>query len=238
MRLRCHPNRISTLLSVGKRGNGTLVHNAVTSFALVTGLLGAACWILGFCAPYLPIPDSLRLPLGAPAGIAIDSTGHVYIGSQFYGRIQRYDPGGNYQNGFFVENGGGKFDLWVDLQDNIHVLAYRTNKHFVYSPSGQLIGWSAEQCSIKRNGESSTVESEGAVFEIRNSSTWPYIVRQRGVEATVLIRDDFWLWSLAGPFPAIALVIGSILVLMGCRSALGVVEGFRLLRSHAKSKCN
>lgn len=82
--------------------------------------------------------DSSRFPLGTVSGFDIDGEGRIYIANQDYSRIQVYDSGGKFLNGWHVPSGYGIFNMWV--KDNeLTVVTVRTDKRLVYDNSGRLL---------------------------------------------------------------------------------------------------
>ena len=77
-------------------------------------------------------------PLNDKRGIAVDSSGNIYIGEGQTGSIQVYDSQGNFQYGFsFPTGGAGWFDFGIE-QDKIHIVTARTDSYFIFD-RGELV---------------------------------------------------------------------------------------------------
>jgi hypothetical protein len=113
--------------------------------AAIAGVL-VTCGAFGFFGTALLngsdriVPTSVELPNAAPrVGVAIDSRGHIYVGSEPLGRIQTYDRSGTYLFAILPDTRGGTFSFHVDETDRVHVLAVRPRSEQVYGPDGALL---------------------------------------------------------------------------------------------------
>nr|HPK07597.1 hypothetical protein [Aminivibrio sp.] len=85
-------------------------------------------------------------------GIAVDSSGNIYVGEGETGSIQVYDGSGGFEYGFrFPTGGGGWFSFGIDAENKIHVVTARTDSYFVFS-DGELV-YSEEDISNDRSDE-------------------------------------------------------------------------------------
>ncbi|MHC4213709.1 MAG: hypothetical protein ACYSWP_10095, partial [Planctomycetota bacterium] len=74
----------------------------------------------------LMVSSSIRVPLGIPGGIAIDSESRLYYMANFYNRIQVYDKNGNFLRGWFFPRPGNQSattQMIIDDDGYLHVEA-------------------------------------------------------------------------------------------------------------------
>ena len=69
--------------------------------------------------------------LNAPAGVAVDSAGNVYVADQYNHRIQKFDGNGNFMTKWGMRGSGdGQFNypagVAVDSAGNVYVADYLT----------------------------------------------------------------------------------------------------------------
>ncbi len=86
----------------------------IIAYALL--VLGGVGWFSGF----FPLPwldSTFEMPLGDLKGIAVDSSGQIYCGAQFYSRIQQYDFSGRFVAGWFIDSSGGAFRIRINTND-------------------------------------------------------------------------------------------------------------------------
>lgn len=82
-------------------------------------LIGAAAFLSGFIfsLPWAGRLDSIELPLGDPQGLAVDSSGRIYVGSRAYRRLHRYAADGSFDRAWHAEVGKGTWLLAIDGND-------------------------------------------------------------------------------------------------------------------------
>ncbi len=77
-----------------------------------------------------------QYPLNQKNGIAVDSSGNIYIGEGERDCIQVYDSKGSFQYGFRFPTGSGRFTFGID-GDQVHIVTARTHAYFVFD-QGEL----------------------------------------------------------------------------------------------------
>jgi sugar lactone lactonase YvrE len=92
--------------------------------------------------PYIPVPESFRLPPGAnfggTSGVAFDSKGHIYVIHRGPMPLMEFDADGGFIRGF----GDGLFErphgLRIDAQDNIWTTDVASNMVYKFNPAGRI----------------------------------------------------------------------------------------------------
>jgi hypothetical protein len=174
--------------------------------------LGVLGWFAGFSISLLDIPrigPTYEMPLGDLSGIAVDSSGNIYCGAQFYSRIQKYDSEGRFLFGLRIDASGGGFRFRVNKNDELEVGTSRTDLVYRFSPSGELL---ERKNDIKHRffdelgseGEIQCYEPYNILYKIPTSTLFPSVVRitPSGQTRTV-VSVPFQKWLLMGPLPAI-----------------------------------
>ena len=93
----------------------------------------APVWVLGNF-----IPVSVSLPVtGGLEGLELDKFNNVYVGSPF-GRIQKFDEKGNFQQGFLVDTAGGIYRFEV-VEEKLTAYTARGNLIEEFSLDGQYL---------------------------------------------------------------------------------------------------
>lgn len=171
-------------------------------------LIGAVGFAAGFFAMYgllTWVPRSVELPLGWLVGIALDSKGHIYCGTQFYSRIQEYDADGAFLAGWFVPSSGGVFRIRVNSNDELEVATARTRMLLRFSPAGELLEQRRDARAFEQfgpNNERRWTDSDGTTYEIDRSFLLSSISKHKNAERETLIVTPLYLWFFMGPFPA------------------------------------
>lgn len=154
-------------------------------------------------------PNKIQFPLGEVRGIAVDSTGHIYLAIHGYSRIQVYDRYSYFLKGWFVETGGGHFDIWTDDNDQLHAVISRPDTQDTFDPNGQLLERkkikSFEEYSLlsERAGGLKEQDNFGNTYFIKSPTLSPRIIkRTANGEESVLIKDPIYYWVVESPFPA------------------------------------
>ena len=87
----------------------------------------------------IPGFSPVNWPMGTVSGVVQDSTGRYVAANTAYGRVQVYDQDKNFITGWYVDNGGGNFDLRMNKNDQVEVFSVRNHRHYVYSLDGTLV---------------------------------------------------------------------------------------------------
>lgn len=153
------------------------------------------------------VPDRGDFPLGEPEGIAVDSQGRIYIGLQFYHRVQEYDKRGNFLVGWRIPT-GARFRLRVNSKDELEVIAARREGLMRYSASGELL-WRRSNVTDQMfadfgpEGEKRCETPDGIVIVIERSLLFPRIVELfPSGERRQILQMPWYKWVLMGPLPA------------------------------------
>jgi len=161
-----------------------------------------------------------QFSLGHLSGIAVDDESRIYLAVQTYSRIQVYNKKGDFVKGWFVEAGGGIFDVWVEGKDSIHVVTSRMRTHDVFDSSGRLLKsikvTSNEESSalFKKAGGLKTKDFSGNTYSILSPEWFPRIVKLTSDgKYSVVIEDPFYLWLVKTPLP-IFLVFATSLIML------------------------
>jgi hypothetical protein len=177
-----------------------------TKFVLIAsafGIWAVITWNGGWIASWnLPFWNSAsNLPLGTAKGIVVDDEGRIYIGSQFYNRIQLYDVSGAYLNGWFIQGNSGPFRMRINAQDQIEVASRRTDKIFTFDDEGNLIKRVEALNPYDEFGNKNErihIDERGDLYEIRNGAILPAVTRNN----IIVVRTPWYLWLTMAPFPA------------------------------------
>lgn len=180
-------------------------------------IIGGAAFSVGFLCAFgvdLRIPESFELPLGDLHGAAVDSQGNIYIGTQFYCRVQVYDAGGRYRYGRFIRTSGGRLRMRVNSDDELEVATARSDLLYTFAEDGRLISVLPDSHSFDDFGRLSESqwydESDGTTYVARHTLTFPTLTKRTpDRQEAVAIRTPLHEWVFMGPFPAIVwLMVG------------------------------
>jgi len=80
-----------------------------------------------------------ELPFSDIKGIVVDNLENIYVGLQFYGKIQVYDKNGNFIKNWNVHNYGGNFYLDISEDDKIIIYTARGHKKLIYNNKGTKV---------------------------------------------------------------------------------------------------
>jgi len=185
-------------------------------------------WIIGFLTPFIcgilshigvrMQSSKIRLPLGNPGGIAVDSIGRIYCTANIYSRLQVYDNEGQFLQGWFVPISPSAADVQVDANDHIHVgtsnydIGRNEREYAVFAASGKLLG------KVMKPLESSSVfgqtkGADGNLYKTENYWLFPRIIKITPTgEQTVIIFDPLYLSFIKAPIPSFAGVFGMAFV--------------------------
>ncbi len=161
------------------------------------------------------IQSSTELPLAHLQGIVADQQGNVYIGIQFYERIQLYDTTGNFQKGWFVNTAGGSFRLKMNELNQLEVATARTNLHYIFDQDGNIVALNENSDAYGDFGDTNEYvykSEDGTNYTISLPTVWPQIVKstsQNPGSAIISVQSKNWVFI--GIFPALLLGLLAIL---------------------------
>ena len=191
---------------------------ALRFFAYVLLVLGGIGWF----AAFVPIPwaySDFEMPLGDLEGVAVDSSGNIYCGVQFYSRIQKYGPDGDFIWSIRIGASGGAFRIRVNPNDEIEVATARNDRFYRFSSKGDLIEQRENVhhffADFGDEGDKQCRGPDGSNYQIRTALLFPHVVRitPAGQETTV-ITFPIYKWFVMGPFPAWIFWMSAILILI------------------------
>ena len=184
-------------------GVGGFLSSAVCTFVAMSGNPRVTTWA--------------RFPLGDLGSLGVDSKGNLYCGSIFYCRIQVYSPQGEFIRGWFLNSGGGTFQIEIDKEEKLHVHTARGNKYFIFSKEGKLlhkeIPWSGEISSLGSFFKNDYTGNDGNTYTIRHHWYLPIVVKTNAKgKDSVIVSDPFFLWLLNGPFPVFFWIVLAVIL--------------------------
>ena len=184
----------------------------IAGIALV--VLGFYGWLGGFVR-YPWFTSSYEIPLGDAEGIAIDSTGNLYCGSQFYHCIVKYDSAGKFISTIWIDCSGGSFCFRI-TGDKLEVATARGDHNYILSLDGDMLknddggpGYEA----LANRGSKHCESADGTVYELSSSYWFPVVAKISGTgDRQIVISQTLWQWLTMGPFPAwIIIACGGII---------------------------
>jgi hypothetical protein len=147
-----------------------------------------------------------EFPLGFPKGITADPQGRIYVGLQFYRRVQQYDRDGNFLTGWSIPT-SGEFRIRTNSSGELEVIAARGDELFRYTPTGELLwrrsyGTQTMYEEFGEAGETRFQAADGNVLLIERSVLLPRIVRIFPTgERERLLHMPWYKWVLMCPLP-------------------------------------
>lgn len=161
------------------------------------------------------IQSNTELPLAHLRGIVADQQDNVYLGIQFYERIQLYDSTGTFQKGWFINANGGRFRLRINDLNQLEVATARTNLHYIFDQNGNLLALNENKEAYGNFGDTNeyVYESEdGTNFTISLPTLWPHIIKTTSHNPdNTIISVQPKNWFFIGIFPALLLGLLAIL---------------------------
>ena len=165
------------------------------------------------------ITDNTRFPISDPQGFAVDSKGNIYLAISCYPRVQVYNKEGDFQRGWFIDAGGGAFDLWIEEGDLLHVCTSRTDLHLIYNREGRLLestsikSFDQDVSLFKKAGGLDELNTFGDTYSI-SSPNWSPKVTRTNVEGeqAIVIQDPFCYWILRKMSPMILIVLAGLIM--------------------------
>jgi len=188
--------------------------NALSRICLVMCIVGFLGFTNGFITAWgkaFWVTPNTELPLGAPESIAVDRDGNVYLAANFYYRIQKYSPDGEFLRGWPSNDNDPRIRI---NEDNQFELANnrKTRKGdypdtlATYDLEGNLISEEViDGCYFEFGEECERLcrDKNGNLYSIHNKWWRPHIIKTSylGVK-TKIVQTPWYLWLFLGPFPA------------------------------------
>jgi hypothetical protein len=208
------------------------------SIAKIVGKLLFWMWVVGCLSPLLcallshtdraMVSSSIRFPLAAIGGIAVDGKGRIYCIANSYDRIQLYDRDGSFIRGWFFPRPGNlsaTVQLILDESGQLHVEAgYYEEDHrvedldrlvyTVFSSNGELLEKDSQTFSYtKIPNVFEGKDDNGNIYTVRHRFLLPRVVKiSPSGQRTTLVSDPFYLRLIAFPFPSGAGLAGILIV--------------------------
>lgn len=152
-----------------------------------------------------------KFPLGGVKGIAVDDSGRIYCGSNFYGQVQVYDSNGRFLYALKV---GRVQDIYFDENQNLMVQTLNDSL-YIFNQHGILISKGKHEAEDGDHlGKRVNYDEFGNQYRIKSGELFPQIIliKPNGKEK-VIIANSFWEWWLAGPIPALPFFLMGFLIL-------------------------
>ncbi len=166
------------------------------------------------------VQSTTELPLAHLRGIVVDQQGNIYLGSQFYGRIQMYDATGNFQKGWFIDTNGGLCRLKINEKNQLEVATARSNLHYIFDQNWNILSIHEDREAFIDFGDDNeylyTLE-DNTTYTIELPMIWPEIVKITSRnQSESIIRIKPYHWFFIGIVPAmifglIAIVLSSLI---------------------------
>jgi hypothetical protein len=183
---------------------------ALSKICLIMCIIGAFGFFNGFLTAWgkaFWITSKTPLPMGDPAGIAVDNKGNIYVALGFYYRIQKYSPEGMFLKGWPSNDNNPRIQISAD--DQLEVASYHKNSPDTlrsFDSEGNITSQKViDGCYAEfgKDTERFCRDKNGNTYSIHNRYWWPYIMKvtPSGVKAKVVIVP-WYLWLIQGPFPA------------------------------------
>ncbi len=187
--------------------------------AAILLILGGIGWFSGIFSMSWA-GSNYEMPLGDLEGIAVDSSGNIYCGAQFYSCIQKYDSEGQFLSCLHVNTGGGAFRVRVNKNDELEVATARMGRFYRFSPEGKLIEQkeNAPEYFDKfgSRGEKRCTGPDHATYLITTRIMFPSVMKiTASGDKTAVVSVPIHKWFIMGPFPAWLFWAGGILILIG-----------------------
>jgi hypothetical protein len=148
--------------------------------------IGAFGW---FAPSILPAAGNwlrdFELPAFFETATLVGPDGRTFALTQHLRRLQRYDLGGNFEMGWFVDSKGGAVSIGVTTDGKIAVAAARTDRVEFFNPDGSLGGPSRPYIRESNNLMSDYLQPseytvEGVTFQTPTAAKNPRIQASAG----------------------------------------------------------
>lgn len=186
--------------------------------------------------------STTQFPLGDLGGIAVDDEGNVYLASIAYERIQVYNSQGEFSKGYFVESGGGLFDIWIE-DNHLHAVISRGYRYHVFDLNGKLIrrtkigSHDEYEKLLKKAAGLEIQDAFGNTYAIQSAERFPKVVKiSPNGEQSVLINNPWYLCLLQNAQPVFSLGIAGLLMTIILVGIIKLKVDFRKFSTPAGSK--
>ena len=184
----------------------------ISIFARVLRYISVIAFVGGFMVvPHLNIPNSFEMPLGQLRGLAVNSEGNIYCGSQFYERIQVYNLKGQFLYGISLHE-GGYFWIRINSDDQLEVAQARGGYRYKFDKNGTLLH---VRKNVPNYTEGFDTKREDTCYDAKRNITYQikpilsmfflgsHVVRRDALwRETVIIKIPFLQWLFMAPFPS------------------------------------
>jgi hypothetical protein len=200
-----------------KRLNGIIWRTGIVCSIFVLAVnMGLFCFgftnITGLTGLVRAHSTQTEFPLGGLRGIAVDSSGRVYLALDAYQRIQVYDSQGNFVEGRLITAASGTFNIWIDAHDYLHAVIARKHLHQVFDLKGQLlkstpIMSSQEEIQLfKTAGGLQGTDAFGNSYLLQKTSWHSKVLKSTPKDETIIfVEDSFPELLLRTPQPNLML---------------------------------
>jgi hypothetical protein len=120
--------------------------NRIRKILLAVGLILVLLGMTGFFAGGLSnlgvlrwVPNSVEFPLAQITGIDVGSDGNLFVASDFYDRIQVYDPKGDFIRGWFIYSRSNRIRIRTNDNNNVEVAGLQRRKIDTFDENGKLL---------------------------------------------------------------------------------------------------
>ena len=181
------------------------------SILIITFLMAAigfGSWIL---LP-LVLTEKNEIPLADIIGFVVDSEENIFIGSQFYGRIQVYNENGEFLRNWKVDALEGAFNISLSEKNNILITTARGREQIEYDLFGNIL--SRKEIGSYENepkNENTFTAESGITYQLKGKVINKLI---RTEPEKIVIKQNVLL-QILNPMKSIFLIIiGSLLVFL------------------------
>lgn len=174
-----------------------------------TGFLGGALISSGI------INYEKEVPLGGVKGIVVDTTGNIYIGLGFYGKVQVYDNNGVFLKNWNVDASGGTFNIDLTKEQHVLISTARGNKQMLYDQNGTLLSKKTIDniYNETKNPSDRFSTKTGEIYKVKGG-IFP-VIQRTSPDDQVIVEQEFLFQLLKGPFPAwFMAAFGVVLILL------------------------
>jgi hypothetical protein len=143
-----------------------------------------------------------ELPLGNTEDIVVSRDGRIFLGLQFYGKIQSYDAKGKFLKNWDVDNSAGAFRLDI-CDDTLLVATARGDLLIKYNVEGKIIDkQSIRNIYLKHRESNPYVDSFNNLTYKLNHGLLASVTKIENGKSEKIISMPFFLMIFKGPMPA------------------------------------